>query len=70
MALSPKAQELLFHIPIHWDPIPDWILDRFDDRILSEIVNLRLEVQKETLAVQMRGIERAQQLLGQYSKST
>lgn len=39
--------------PIFWDPVPDWLNDRLDDRIRIELFLKDLEVQRVVLQTQL-----------------
>ena len=47
--------------PIWWDPAPDWLWKRLEDRLdpkaLVQLVAIQLEVQRASLAAQVTGIE-------------
>jgi hypothetical protein len=39
--------------PIFWDPVPDWLNERLDDRIRIELFLKDLEVQRVVLQTQL-----------------
>ncbi|WP_392544938.1 hypothetical protein [Oryzobacter telluris] len=39
--------------PIFWDPVPDWLNERFDDRIRTEFLLKDLEMQRVVLEKQL-----------------
>jgi hypothetical protein len=42
--------------PIFWDPVPDWLNDRLDDRIRVELFLKDLEVQRVVLQTQLESL--------------
>lgn len=65
-ANQPQSELLTWKIPIVWDPVPDWwLFERIDQRLAMEVVNIRLEVQQQMLEAQVKGIERAREVLQQ-----
>jgi hypothetical protein len=42
--------------PIFWDPVPDWLNDRLDDRIRIELFLKDLEVQRVVLQTQLESL--------------
>jgi hypothetical protein len=39
--------------PIYWDPVPDWVTDRLDDRVRTQLFLKDLEVQRVILETQL-----------------
>jgi hypothetical protein len=39
--------------PIYWDPVPDWVTERLDDRIRTQLFLKDLEVQRVILQTQV-----------------
>jgi hypothetical protein len=39
--------------PIYWDPVPDWVSERLDDRVRAQIFLRDLEVQRVVLQTQL-----------------
>ena len=43
--------------PIYWDPVPDWIIKRLDDRVLTELFIRDLDLQRTVLKEQLAALE-------------
>ena len=39
--------------PIPWDPVPDWLNERLDDRLRTELLVKDLELQRSVLEKQL-----------------
>lgn len=54
-----KFSELLHFHPKWWvDPVPWWFVNQLDKNVLRDLAVIQLEVQREVLAVQSKGLER------------
>ena len=54
-----RFSELLhFNPKIWWDPVPWWFVNQLDKNILREVAVIQIELQREVLAIQSKGLER------------
>jgi hypothetical protein len=44
-----------------WDPVPDWLITRLDDRVIREVAITQIQLQRTVLEAQLKA---ADQVLG------
>jgi len=68
MALSPRAElNELLHFRPHpiGDPVPWWLFQELDKKVLVELAQISLVRQKEELAAQAKALDAAMKAIGQ-----
>ncbi len=57
---APKlANQLQFNPHIFWDPVPPWVSTTLDPRVIKELTTVRLEHQRDVLALQTKALDKA-----------
>jgi hypothetical protein len=64
-----ELQEALrFRPKIWWDPVPDWLFQQLDPEILFSLARISIQLQREMLEVQLRGVDEITKVLDQQRK--
>ena len=61
---TPISELFQFRPRWWWDPVPDWIINRLDERVLVDIARVQLETQVQMLRLQAEATERVLETLG------
>lgn len=59
------AETLQFRPRWWWDPIPPWVFQDLDRRIVVDLVQVQLDFQESLLKAQVKAIGRAREILQQ-----
>jgi len=51
--------------PIHWDPVPDWVLERLDDRVRARLFLRDIELQQNVMKLQLEALSAKAEILQQ-----
>lgn len=62
--LEPLQQALQFRPRWHVDPVPWWIFDRLDERVVIDLARVQLQYQHDVLSAELKAIEAGQKALG------
>lgn len=48
----------------HWDPVPDWVLNHLDPRVLTKIAAIQIRVERAALEQQAKALAEVEKLMG------
>jgi hypothetical protein len=52
-----------WHRPPIWDPVPDWLIERLDKRVLTQLYIKDLELQQTLLGAQLATLQAKTEIL-------
>jgi hypothetical protein len=64
--LGSLHESLIFRHRWWWDPVPDWLITRLDDRLIREVAITQIQLQRTVLEAQLKATD---QVLGILSGS-
>jgi hypothetical protein len=62
--LEPLQQALQFRPRWNVDPVPWWIFERLDERVILDLARVQLQFQHDVLAAELKANEAGQKALG------
>jgi len=64
-SLNPGSlhESLVFRHRWWWDPVPDWLITRLDDRLIREVAVTQIQLQRTVLEAQLKATEQVLGLL-------
>ena len=57
-------ERLHFHPKIWWDPIPPWLRERLDERVLVGLTKIQLQKQATILGAELQAVQETLKMIG------
>jgi len=49
--------------PLNWDPVPDWVLERVDERVRAQLFLRDVELQQSVMRLQLEALSAKAEIL-------